>query len=244
MDRPYLSIIIPAFNEKDRLPATLDRIVGYFADLGRQDYEIAVVDDGSTDGTLALAREYAARRPGNISVHANGVNRGKGYSVKHGLLKARGAVLLFSDSDLSTPIEEAPKLLRKLEEGYDLAIASRYSPDAQLEEEQPFYRRLVRIGFNLLVRMIAGLRYYDTQCGFKAMTRKSAEIIAPRLTIPGFGFDPELLWVAKRHQLRTAEVGVVWINDPRSKVHVMRDSWRMFLDLIRIRLRDRAGKYR
>lgn len=242
MRQPALSIIIPAYNEMERLPATLDRIAAYLAAQGRDDYEIVVVDDGSTDGTLAFARQYAAAHP-RVSVVTNGVNRGKGFSVRHGLLEAHGRILLFSDSDLSTPIEETPKLLAKLEQGYDLAIASRYSPDAQLQERQPLCRRFVRIGFNLLVRATTGLRFYDTQCGFKAFTRRSAEIIAPRLTVFGFGFDPELLWIARRFNLRTAEVGVVWINDPRSKVHVVRDSWRMFLDLIRIRLRDRKGMY-
>ena len=243
LNQPYLSIIIPAYNEIERLPAALDRIVAYLEAQDREDYEIVVVDDGSTDGTLDFARRYAAGHPRIVAV-TNEINRGKGFSVRHGLLEARGRVLLFSDSDLSTPIEETPKLLAKLRQGYDLAIASRYSSDAQLQEKQPFYRRFVRIGFNLLVRTIAGLKFHDTQCGFKAFTRRSAEIIAPRLTIPGFGFDPELLWIAKRFKLRTAEVGVVWINDPRSKVRVVRDSWRMLLDLIRIRLRDRKGMYR
>lgn len=239
----YLSIIIPAYNEIERLPRTLARIQDYVTKENPMDCEIVVVDDGSTDGTLAWAREYAARRA-NVTVLTNGTNRGKGYSVRHGLLAAKGRYLLFSDSDLSTPIEEAPKLLRRLEEGFDVAVGSRYSPDADLREKQPIYRRFVRIGFNLLVRAITGLKYHDTQCGFKAMTRTSAERIAPRLTVSGFGFDPELLWLARRFGLRAVEVGVVWRNDPRSKVHVWRDSWRMFLDLFRIRLNDLRGRYR
>ena len=183
------------------------------------------------------------RPPADHRASPTGSNRGKGYSVRHGLLEARGRVLLFSDSDLSTPIEETPKLLGKLAEGYGVAVASRYTPDSRLRKRQPFGRRLARIGFNFLVRAITGLRFRDTQCGFKALTRESAEIIAPRLTIPDFGFDVELLWLAKRFRLRTAEVGVVWLDDPRSRVHVIRDSWRMFLDLFRIRWRDWRGKY-
>ncbi|NLG83244.1 MAG: glycosyltransferase family 2 protein [Firmicutes bacterium] len=243
MTEPYLSIVIPAYNEEERLPKTLDRIIAYFGRLGQKDYEIVVVDDGSTDNTLALAQNYAARYP-QITVVTNGTNRGKGYSVRHGLLVARGRIRLFSDSDLSTPIEETFKLLARLEEGYDLAIGSRYSPDANLVRSQPFYRRILRFGFNLLVRLITGLKYYDTQCGFKALTKESAELIAPRLSIPGFGFDPELLWIAERFGLRVAEVGVTWVDDRRSKVRPLRDAWRMFLDLIRIRIQDRAGRYR
>ncbi|MGQ9778956.1 MAG: dolichyl-phosphate beta-glucosyltransferase [Bacillota bacterium] len=241
MGEPFLSLVIPAYNEEERLPKTLDRIIAYFAD--REDYEIVVVDDGSTDNTLALARAYAARYP-QIRVVTNGTNRGKGYSVRHGLLVARGRIRLFSDSDLSTPIEETPKLLARLKEGYDLAIGSRYSPDANLVRPQPFYRRILRLGFNLLVRLITGLKYHDTQCGFKALTKESAELIAPRLSIAGFGFDPELLWIAERFGLRVAEVGVTWVDDRRSKVRPLRDAWRMFLDLIRIRIQDRAGRYR
>jgi len=241
MSKPYLSIILPAYNEEERLPQTLARIISYFA--GREDYEIIIVDDGSTDATLALARNYAAEHP-QIRVVTNGVNRGKGYSVRHGLLVARGRIRLFSDSDLSTPIEETPKLLARLEEGFDVAIGSRYSPDAELVRPQPLYRRILRLGFNLLVRLITGLCYYDTQCGFKALTEESAAVIAPRLSIPGFGFDPELLWIAERFGLRVAEVGVKWFDDRRSKVRPLRDAWRMFLDLIRIRLRDLKGKYR
>jgi glycosyltransferase involved in cell wall biosynthesis len=237
-----LSIIVPAYNEENRLPKTLDRIVAY---LQARPYrcEIIVVDDGSSDGTIALVNAYSQKHA-EMRLVLNGTNRGKGFSVRHGMLDARGEIALFTDADLSTPIEEADKLLAALrDQGYDAAIGSRALDRTLIEVHQSVIREQAGIFFNRMVRWIMGVRISDTQCGFKAFRRERCRIIFEQQRIERFGFDPEILFLAKRHGLRVAEVPVRWSHDEGTKVNVVADGIRMFLELLLIRWNALAGLY-
>ena len=237
---PKLSIVIPAFNEEKRLPSTLERIAGYINASGRTT-EVIVVDDGSADGTTGVAESFR----GNISdlrVVANGRNHGKGYSVRHGFIESRGEIVLFTDADLSAPIEEADKLLEKMD-GYDVAIGSRAMNRELIEVHESKFREFAGIIFNRIVRLILRLPFVDTQCGFKAFRREKCKIIFEQQTIERFGFDPELLYLARHHGLRTAEVAVRWAHSPATKVNMLRDSVQMFLDVVIIRWNSMSGRY-
>ncbi len=240
---PELSIIIPAFNEEARLSQTLQRIREYLASRGKNpdSTEVIVVDDGSTDSTAQLVEQWRREFPG-LRLVSNGRNRGKGYSVRHGMLEARGRIALFTDADLSTPLEEMGKLLAALESA-DVAIGSRAVDRSLIEVHQSRQRELAGIIFNLCVRLLTGLPFLDTQCGFKAFRRERARIAFEQQRSERFGFDPELLFLARRHGLVCVEVPVRWANDPRTKVHVLRDSLDMFLELIRIRWNWLLGRY-
>lgn len=241
---PEFSIIIPAYNEEKRLPRALARIDQYFsappASIAK--LEIIVVDDGSTDGTTRVAEEWS-RKISTLRIVSNGGNRGKGYSVRHGMLEARGRIALFTDADLSSPIEEFPKLLAAISAGNDVAIGSRAVDRSLIEVHQSAYRELAGIVFNEFVRLFTGLALQDTQCGFKAFLRASARVVFEQQRIERFGFDPEILFLAKRHGLSVAEVPVRWAHDPATKVHVLRDSLLMFGDLVYIRWNWMLGRY-
>ncbi len=193
---PDLSVIIPSFNEESRLSATLERIAAYLSTSGRK-AEILVVDDGSKDGTAAVAEYFRIKIP-TLRVVSNGVNRGKGYSVRHGMLEARGHIALFTDADLSAPIEEAGKLIAALETN-DVAIGSRAMDRSLISVHESRFREFAGIIFNKIVRVILWLPFVDTQCGFKAFRRENCAIIFEQQTIERFGFDPELLYLARRH---------------------------------------------
>lgn len=239
---PELSIVIPAFNEELRLPKTLERIQAYLR-TGRLSAEVIVVDDGSRDGTAQLVERSRAQFP-ELRLVSNGRNRGKGYSVRHGMLEARGEIALFTDADLSAPIEEAGKILAPLREGkFDVAIGSRAVDRSLIVVHQPRLRELMGIVFNLWVRLIAGIPFADTQCGFKAFRRERARIVFEQQRVEGFGFDPEILFLAQRHGLRSVEIPVRWFNDPASKIHVVGDSLKMFLALLEIRWNALKGAY-
>jgi len=238
---PKLSIVIPSFNEEARLPATLERIAGYINASGRET-EVIVVDDGSVDGTARVAESSRGKIP-DLRVISNGQNRGKGYSVRHGSLEARGEIVLFTDADLSAPIEEADKLLAKMDE-YDVAIGSRAMNRKLIEAHESKFRELAGIIFNGIVRVILWLPFVDTQCGFKAFRREKCKIIFAQQTIERFGFDPELLYLARHHGLRTVEVAVRWAHSPATKVNMLRDSIQMFLDVVIIRWNSLRGRYR
>lgn len=235
-----LSVVIPSFNEEKRLPATLERIASYINASGRET-EIIVVDDGSADGTIRIAESFRGKIP-NLRVVSNGQNRGKGYSVRHGFMEARGVIVLFTDADLSAPIEEADKLLAKMDE-YDVAIGSRAVNRELIEVHESKFRELAGIIFNRIVRVILWLPFVDTQCGFKAFRREKCKIIFEQQTIERFGFDPELLYLAQHHGLRTAEVAVRWAHSPATKVNMLRDSIQMFLDVVIIRWNAIRGHY-
>jgi glycosyltransferase involved in cell wall biosynthesis len=237
---PELSIIIPAFNEESRLPATLERIASYIGASGRET-EILVVDDGSNDGTAAVAEYFQIKMP-SLRVVSNGVNRGKGYSVRHGMQEARGRIALFTDADLSAPIEEAGKLIDALG-AYDVAIGSRAMDRSLITVHESPFREFAGIIFNKIVRIILWLPFVDTQCGFKAFRRDRCAILFEQQTIERFGFDPELLYLARHHGLRTVEIPVRWGHSPATKVNMLHDSVRMFVDVFTIRWNSLRGGY-
>ena len=241
---PEVSIVIPAFNEEKRLGATLTRIREYFATRSPSlaGVEIIVVDDGSTDGTVRVVQDFARTAP-CVRVAPNGKNRGKGYSVKQGILQARGRIALFTDADLSSPIYECERLFEAIESGSDIAIGSRAIDRTLIAVHQSPFREVAGIIFNRLVRAFTGLVIEDTQCGFKAFRLPACRVIFEQQRIGGFGFDPEILFLARRHGLRIAEVPVCWSHNPATKVHVYRDSIEMFLDLLRIRFNAAIGRY-
>jgi glycosyltransferase involved in cell wall biosynthesis len=238
---PDLSIIIPSYNEELRLPATLERIAEYIQESGRAT-EVLVVDDGSNDRTAAVAESYRAKISG-LRVVANGVNRGKGFSVKHGMQEARGRIALFTDADLSAPIEEAGKLIDALGD-YDVSIGSRALDRSLITVHESAFREFAGIIFNKIVRIVLRLPFVDTQCGFKAFRRERCRIIFEQQRIERFGFDPELLYLARHHGLKAVEIPVRWGHSPATKVSMLRDSVQMFLDVVTIRWNALLGRYK
>jgi glycosyltransferase involved in cell wall biosynthesis len=238
---PDLSIIIPSFNEEQRLPDSLEKLAAYIRER-RPNTEVIVVDDGSTDKTAAVAESYQAKIP-NLRVLSNGTNRGKGFSVRRGSLEARGNITLFTDADLSSPIEEGEKLFAGLHT-HDVAIGSRAVDRRLIEAHQSLFREFAGIVFNRIVRIILRLPFVDTQCGFKAFRRERCRIIFEQQTIERFGFDPELLYLARHHGLSTVEVPVRWAHSPATKVSMLKDSLEMFLDVFVIRSNALRGRYR
>jgi glycosyltransferase involved in cell wall biosynthesis len=239
-DVPDLSIVIPSYNEELRLPATLQSIAAFLPSLGPRT-EVVVVDDGSKDLTSAVAKSFRKVLP-LLRVVSNGVNRGKGFSVRHGMLEARGRNVLFTDADLSAPIEEAPKLLEALKT-YDVAIGSRAMDRSLIEVHESRFREFAGIIFNKIVRFVLRLPFVDTQCGFKAFRREACGIIFEQQRIERFGFDPELLYLARHHGLRTVEIPVRWAHSPATKVNMLRDSIQMFVDIFTIRWNALCHRY-
>jgi dolichyl-phosphate beta-glucosyltransferase len=231
----HLSVVIPAYNEEGRLEGTLERVLDY---LRAQPYasEVLVVDDGSSDGTAGLAAEVLEGSTEH-RVLVNEENRGKGYSVRRGMLEARGERRLFSDADLSTPIEHAADLLAAIEQGADIAIASRAIPGADIEVHQSLIRESAGRMFSVVQRALLGSGIKDTQCGFKMFTGEAAEAVFPHQTLERWAFDAELIFVAQRLGLEVAEVPVRWIDSPHTKVKMVTDGLKMVLDLVRIRAR-------
>ncbi len=211
--------------------------------LEKQDYswEVVLVDGGSSDRTLEIFREHFSPEEGRS--FRNTDNRGKGYSIRRGIQEARGKVLLLTDADFSTPIEEFTKLYQHMQSGYDIVIGSRSLPDSNVKVHQPWYREGMGKAFNLLVRIIILRGFIDTQCGFKCVRREPMLPLLPKMAVDGFCYDVELLFVANKAGLKIKEVPVTWVNDPVSKVHIVNDSCKMFLDLLWIRFRDLFGQY-
>jgi dolichyl-phosphate beta-glucosyltransferase len=238
MADPFLSIVVPAYNEARRILDTMEKLCQFKA-LQPYSIELMVVDDGSTDQTVETVSEF----PG-IRLVWNDRNHGKGFTVRHGVLEARGEFVLFTDADLSTPIEEVDKLLSALQSsGADAAVGSRALERGLIGIHQPWFRDMGGRFFNLLVKIFTGLRLRDTQCGFKLFKRSSTRRAFKMLRVEGFGFDPELLFLIERQGGRVVEVPVRWNDNPATKVRFLRDSTRMFLDLIAIRWRAFMGKY-
>ena len=237
--RPEISIVIPAFNEAYRLPATLDRVQRYLAQQPMT-AEVIVADDGSHDATADVVRQRAAQWP-QLRLVSAGQNAGKGAAVRLGMAAATGRYRVFSDADLSVPIDDLPALLEALHAGAGVAIASRALRDSRVELHQPWYRETMGKIFNKLVRIFVLGGVKDTQCGFKAFTAEVADRVFPPLQTAGFGFDVEVLYRAKQAGYRIVEVPTRWINSPQSRVHPVRDSLAMFLELLAIP--DRVRKH-
>jgi dolichyl-phosphate beta-glucosyltransferase len=235
------SIVIPAYNESKRITQTLQSVVDHIAS---QNWtaEILVVNDGSRDDTAAIVKQFARANP-VIRLVENPGNRGKGYSVRHGVSESQGDIVLFTDADLSSPISESEKLIAALESGADVAIGSRWLRAELQTERQPIYRQLLGRMFNLLLRIFLGLNFKDTQCGFKAFTRPAALAIFPRQRIERWGFDPEILFLAKKAGLVVREVPVKWAHDHLSKINPVIDGLKMFTEILRIRWYDLTGRY-
>lgn len=229
----FLSIVIPAYNEEKRIEETLEKILNYLKTKNYQ-YEIIVVDDGSSDNTVKVL-ETIAKENKNIFILKNEQNSGKGYSVRKGVLESKGDYILFSDADLSTPIEEVEKLLHWLNQGFDVTIGSRGLKESDIKIHQPFYRELMGKFFNFLVQtlLIKGIK--DTQCGFKCFKKDATKEIFKRQKIDGFGFDVEILYIAKKLNYKIKEVPVTWLNSPNSKVSPIKHSLEMFKDILKIK---------
>ena len=238
---PAYSIVIPAYNESARLGATLEKVLAYIHAQG-WNAEVIVVNDGSSDDTAEIVRTFAAKNP-VVSLLENPGNRGKGYSVRNGMLHARGEVMLFSDADLSSPIEEAPKLFQALDAGTDIAIGSRWLRAETQTRRQPLYRQLLGRIFNLLLRVTLGLRFKDTQCGFKAFKQTAVRAIFPLQRIERWAFDPEILFLARKFGFRVDEVPVLWGHSGGTRIHPLINGSRMFLEMLHIRWNDLRGKY-
>jgi dolichyl-phosphate beta-glucosyltransferase len=232
---PRLSVVIPAYNEVQRLPRTIEHIERYLDGRG-VNYELILVDDGSADGTRQVMDEAAARNP-RVRLEALPSNRGKGRALAAGVAVARGDEVLVTDADLSTPIEELEKLEAALKAGAGVAIGSRSVKGSRIEIQQPIYRVLMGKAFNLIVQIALLPGIWDTQCGFKLFRADVAQPVFAALTTDGFGYDPEVLFLAKRRGVRIAEVPVVWRNSAPTKVMAIRSSFDMFKHVVRVRFK-------
>jgi len=251
LSEPFLSLIIPAHNEEERLPGTLDQVFDF---LIRQDYlsEVLVIENGSHDRTFQVVQEFAARL-GDGAVERMGKSypplrlfqvsaRGKGLAVQRGMLEARGAYRFMCDADLSMPIDQVNRFLPPALPNCDITIASREAPGARRFNE-PAYRHFVGRLFNLLIRLLALPNLQDTQCGFKCFQAKAADDLFPRMSITGWSFDVEILFIARKRGYQIQEIAIPWYYNPFSHISVVRDSLRMGLDILQIRLNNLRGKY-
>jgi glycosyltransferase involved in cell wall biosynthesis len=241
MASPQLSIVIPAYNESARIEATLERVMACVEQQG-WDAEVLVVDDGSQDGTPEIIASWMLRYP-RLHLIQNEGNRGKGYSVRNGLLQASGDVVMFTDADLSAPMEEAELLLVAIADGADVAIGSRWMDKTRQTIHQPMYRRFFGRCFNWVTRTVMGLPFKDTQCGFKAFKRPAAQIIFRLQRIERWGFDPEILFIARKLGYSIREVPVTWGHDERSRMSYLKDGMKMLEEMAVIRGNSLAGRY-
>jgi dolichyl-phosphate beta-glucosyltransferase len=235
------SFVIPAYNESVRIRPTLHALLRHVQEQ-HWDAEILVVNDGSTDDTAQVVREFGKEHPQVLLVENPG-NHGKGYSVRNGMLHAHGDICLFTDADLSSPITEAQKLFDAINQGADIAIGSRWLRTELQTERQPLYRQAFGRIFNLAQRIILGLNFADTQCGFKAFRKDAAQSIFPLQKIERWGFDPEILFLARRAGMQIEEVPVLWAHSEGTRLNPLRDGLRMFVELLRIRWNAMTGDY-
>jgi glycosyltransferase involved in cell wall biosynthesis len=238
---PKYSIVIPAFNEAERIPATLTSVLECVR-AHSWEAEVLVVNDGSSDQTAEVVRAFARTAP-EVRLMENPGNRGKGYSVRSGMLAARGSILLFTDADLSSPIDEAERLFAAIGQGAEIAIGSRWLESNRQTHRQPLYRQFFGRCFNAVTRAVMQLPFADTQCGFKAFSREAAQTIFRLQTIERWGFDPEILLIALKHGYRIVEVPVSWAHDKRTRISYLRDGFRMLQEIALIRWNSLCGRY-
>lgn len=239
--RPFITVVVPAYNEERRLGATLERIAGWL-EARRIDGEIVVVDDGSSDGTARVAAEQLKGRRGRVLRQPE--NRGKGAAVRRGVLEAHGRWVLLSDADLSSPIEEYEALSAAARDrDADVAVGSRGLRESKVEIRQNLVRQTMGKTFNLAIRTMTGLPFRDTQCGFKLMDRERVRPLFEKMVVDRFAFDVEFLFLCRKFGLTVVEVPVVWRNAPGSKVSIFRDPLNMLADVARVRWRFRRGLY-
>jgi glycosyltransferase involved in cell wall biosynthesis len=238
---PRYSIVIPAFNESARIGRTLERVLDCVAKCG-WDAEVLVVDDGSTDDTVEVIKSCMGRYD-RLHLIKNQRNCGKGYSVRNGLLQAAGDIVMFTDADLSAPMEEAERLFAAIDAGADVAIGSRWLDRQKQTIHQPLYRRFFGRCYNWLTRKVMGLPFKDTQCGFKAFRREAAQVVFRLQTIERWGFDPEILFIARKLKYKTVEVPVTWGHDERSRLSYLRDGSQMLKEMAEIRSNFVRGRY-
>ena len=241
MPYPNYSIVIPAYNEAGRIPATLQEVVDTVRQKGWS-AEVIVVDDGSTDTTAEVVRQFAASAP-EVRLLQNPGNRGKGFSVRSGLLQALGEVVMFTDADLSAPMEEAQGLFDAIANGADIAIGSRWLERTRQTIRQPLYRQFFGRCFNAVTRFVMGLPFADTQCGFKAFTRAAAQTVFQLQTIERWGFDPEILFIAFKRGYRIEEVPVSWAHDERTRMSYLKDGIQMLEEIAIVRWNALTGRY-
>jgi glycosyltransferase involved in cell wall biosynthesis len=241
MSYPKYSIVIPAYNESGRIPATLKSVLECVRASGWS-AEILVVDDGSRDTTADVVRAFAASAP-EVRLIQNPGNHGKGYSVRNGMLQALGEIVMFTDADLSAPIEEAELLFAAIADGADIAIGSRWLERTRQTIRQPLYRQFFGRCFNGVTRFVMGLHFADTQCGFKAFTRDAAQTVFQLQTIERWGFDPEILFIALKRGYRVEEVPVSWAHDERTRMSYLKDGMRMLQDIAIVRWNALLGRY-
>jgi glycosyltransferase involved in cell wall biosynthesis len=238
---PKYSIIIPAYNEHARIARALESVTDCIQRSG-WNAEVIVVNDGSRDGTAEIIKAFASHNP-LVRLIENPGNRGKGYSVKNGILHAQGDIVMFTDADLSSPIEEAERLFAAIEEGADIAIGSRWLDRSRQTIQQPLYRQFFGRCFNAVTRFIVGLPFADTQCGFKAFRREAAQTVFQLQRIERWGFDPEILFVAMKRGYVIREVAVSWGHDERSRISYLKDGIKMLEDIAYIRWNQLTGVY-
>ncbi len=241
MPHPYLSIVVPAYNEAARIEATLGKVIACVEARG-WNAEVLVVDDGSRDETREIVERWMETHA-RLHLIQNPGNRGKGYSVRNGLLQAAGDVVLFTDADLSSPMEEAELLLCALEQGADVAIGSRWIDRSRQTIQQPLYRQIFGRCFNWITRRVMGLPFKDTQCGFKAFKRPAAQVIFRLQRIERWGFDPEILFIARKLKYEIVEVPVSWGHDERSRMSYLKDGMKMLEEMAVIRSNSARGRY-
>ena len=243
MNKPFLSIIIPAYNEEKRIKNSLTKLINFIESNNKLNFEIIIIDDGSRDNTNSIIKDFFLNCHSNCLNYFNFVlienliNRGKGYSVRRGLEKASGNYILFTDADLSTPLEESLKMIDILKNGYDIVIGSRALKKSLIVKRQNIIREYMGKFFNFIVRKITKLNFFDTQCGFKMFTKKAVKLLLPYLKIDDFSFDVEILYVANKLNLKIKELPVIWANSPNSKVNIIKDPIKMFLSLFKIRFK-------
>lgn len=232
---PFVSIVIPAYNEVGRLEASITELARFLSSV-RWTHEVILIIEKSTDGTLELAQELAPRMP-CIEVIGHDTQRGKGYAVRAGMLRARGEIAFFMDADLSTPLSEVEHFIERFAAAppVDVLVGNRQHSGSEILMHQHLLRRRMGQTFNAILRAVAGIRIADTQCGFKAFRRAARETIFPLQKLDGFAFDVEVLILAERLGFTVADMPVKWSNADGSKVHIIRDSWRMLCDAIRVR---------